>query len=386
MKGGYQMKIAKSELQYVLKKLSVANGKNDLVSIEVSYDKAVVTAFDGEGVQMQQNINVTSDEAENGKKFVVHFSKLQDVVSVWKENDIVLLENGGLISLSAPKSKTTVALPFTTTMPELNTEGLEPVGGQVMMQQEELSKGIKELLPLSSSDKFPGFYVVPVPADTAEADGEEKPFNAEESEAPKATRSRLWSSDGGRCHYVDVAGAFAQEIFLPKVACKVIAVLKGELICLIMSGKYLLIKDNENTLVLIRLIERKFPIKALQQLLDNATAEKSAEMEITKADLADALNLIVAVSTDEKKRFSLNFDKGTSMALTISDKSGKGTTDIAGNISCDADMFAPTFSAEQVLQMTSAAPEEKMKIVFTANQLFMVNGGKANYAVCRFTA
>ena len=377
------MKIAKLELAYALKKISVANGKNDLVSIEIVGDKAAITAFDGEAVQMQQTLKCTASEAENGKKYVVHFGKLQDVVSVWKDTDIEFAENGGLITLSAAKTKTQVALPFKTDMPELVTEGVAPTGTPIGLQQADLAKGIKELLPLVS-DKYPGFYFAPVGKE--EIPDDEKPFNAEEEEPKPATATRIWSTDGSRVHYVDINGVFGKEIFLPKVFCKVVSVLKGELTCVPMGDKYLLIKDNENTLVLICLLQKKMPYAALQGILDEAESIKCAEIEVTKVDLVDALNLIYAVTTDEQKRLSFAFEKGSSLSQTLSDTSGKGNTDIAGTISCSADMFAPTFSAEQLITMTAAASEDKIKIIFTQKMLFLMSGGKPTYAVCRFTA
>lgn len=380
------MKIAKNELAYALKKISVANGKNNLVCIEVAGERAAITAFDGDAVQMQQTLKVTADESENGKKYVVPFGKLQDVMSVWKDDDVVITENGGLITLTAAKTKTMVALPFKTEMPELSTDNLNP-GTPVKLAQEDFAKGIKELLPLVISDKYPGFLLAPVDSAKTEAEtNEEPPFNVEEASKSVPNLTRVWATDGGRCHYFEMAGCFGSEIYLPKVFAKVIAVLKGELTCVSMGDKYLIIKDNENTLALITLLQKKMPYKTLQGILDIAEKDKQAEMEVARADFVDALNLICAVTTDEQKRLSFGFEKGTHLALTLSDTSGKGNTDVAGSITCTADMFAPTYSAEQLLIMAVTAQTDKIRIVLDSNHLFLMNGTKATYIICRFNA
>lgn len=444
------MKISKNDLIYALKKIATGVNKENEVLLEAGKKSVTLSVFDKETIQMQTAVPAEVPEEECGKRFVTLFSKLSDVVNVWRAETMNIFAAGGALIIS--EGKVSVNLPFKEDMAELSLEGLVP-GNPATIKQSELVKGLKALLPLVG-EKFPGIYLEPVEADIKPAEEEtkeEKPktskkkadkpakeekaepapetetaeeepdaeecsdsdsegFDSEgfaeedddadpcegfaeeddedepcvEENEPKYNATRLWATDGSRMARFTVAGTLGEPVYLPKVFCKVIASLKGELTMIIMGGKYLLIKDTDNTVALISIIAKNFPVGKLGEVIAAYTNNAVATIEVAKNDFISSLSLIQTVSTDEAKKFSLLFTQGDNMMLDLKEENGKVTECLVGTISADT-TFEPKFSAEQIRAMVEANPTDKVVMKFTSGQAMLMDDDSATYVVCGFT-
>ena len=304
----------------LVNKVSTAVGDSDCIKISFLVQKdhnlCQIVAYDGSSMQFQSRF-AYEGEAEKDGSYIVKASSLIKTLALYKElsvDTITIEPSESAIVLKDGKGNITLPL----------------LDKMVTLEDKNLNEDCKGMFatPLKTLQECLKVANIGISKDNASLNGVY--FNLD-SEAKTYT---VYASDG----YVGTRNAITADITLheggsaegmsffamPSIV-KAVAALKGDAVSGIVTGKYLLLKDQENTLAVIALNRTAFPLTLMSKTFtakdEGGEATVYSRVTIPAATLMAATELCTLSGTEKDKIVKLDYSDDKFKVSESADKS-----------------------------------------------------------------
>jgi hypothetical protein len=323
-----KMKITVEILNAIVTKVSAATGKEDLMKVQFNQTKnkegaAVnVVCFQsyGAGLQITQNY-VYPGTAEPDACYIVKSSQLQGIIKSYiglgvtevdiegTENQLVIRNGNGSAGLARAESMSQI---------DMREAQADPLCA--------ISFNLKEMQGALKSVSYA------VGASTEQTNGVQ--FCATESGyLLYATNTYVGAQSSVKAAFKAMTKEeFSKDFFVGNGFLKAINALKGETLSMMLTKKYLILKDVESTFAIVALNETKFPVSAMTKVMVNdgvaVAAPESFVIEVTKEKLEAAIGLAEVLSTESIKSILLQkLEMGENIQLLTGSKANPQAID-----------------------------------------------------------
>lgn len=317
------MMIKVENLLNLVTKVSTAVGDNDLIKLSFllsnGHNLCQLVAYDGSSLQFQSRF-AYEGEAEKDGAYIVKASSLIKTLALYRElgvESITIEPNESSIVLKDGKGN--ITLPVLDKMVTLSEQNLnEDLKGMFATPLKALQDTLKVSGIAIAKEKQPalnGVYFA--------LDSEAKTYTVLASDGFIGTRNIIT---------VDVKlqeGMSAEGmtfLAMPSIV-KAIASLKGDAVSGIVTGKYLLLKDAENTLAVVALNRTAFPADLMNRTFSKR--DESGEVVVYSrvtlpvSTFIAATELCTLSATDKEKIVKLDFSDDKFRIRESADKSAR---------------------------------------------------------------
>ncbi len=358
-------------------KVSTAVGSSDLmkVSFMSKGDKHLCSIVAYDGAEMQfQSVMAYEGEGEKDGSYIVKASALIKALTLYKElgvEDITIKpeENSVLVGDGNGSITLQIVDKMTTLDEKSLNKGLKGMFVTALKPLQEAIKRAGIAIGHSSNASIYGVYF--------NLDMEAKEFTIFASDGFIGTRSAVTADvtipEGGSAENMSF---FA----LPAIV-KAVAALKGDSVSAVVAEKYLILKDQENTLAIIKMSESKFPITMLTKTLvkrDAAITEgvDYSTVNLSAATLVAATELCSLSSADKDKVVKLNFSDDKFQISEKADKSARCIEEATVKV-VDPTVLSKNYLVDVIRRTLRAVPTEKVTLRFTSRADLLFADGAA---------
>lgn len=358
-------------------KIATAVGENDLIKMEFSQPKGKkvcsLVAYDGKYIQFQGAFAYDGDAEADGA-YIVKASRLIKLLTLYKEL--------GVEEITIEPAENTIAI-----KDGKGSSILELTDKMVTLSQKALNEGVKGkfVMPLKDLQEKMRVASISIAKETIAAmngvyfalDDDANGYTIYSSDSYIGTRNSITADitvpEGGKTEEMSF---FA----MPPVT-KAIAALKGDTVQGIVTGKYLLLKDAENTLAVVALNKSSYPVALMKKTFtkkdEAGDATVYARVTLPVSTFMAATELCTLSSSD--KIVKLNFADDKFKLSEANDKSAR-TIDEAAVALDDPKVLEKYYTCDICRKTLKAINTDKVTVKFTS-QFELLYADGADYPV-----
>jgi len=299
------MKISVESLNLIVTKVAAATGKEDLMKVQFQQSKnkegAVVNiaCFQsyGAGLQITQNY-VYSGAAEPDGLYIVKSSQLQGIVKSYAAlgvSDVEIEGSEKLLTIRNGNGQAALSLAESMSQIDMREAQADPLCA-IQFNLKEMQAALKSVSYAvgASSDQTNGIMFV----------ANEAGYRL------YATNTFVGGQSSVKAAFKPITKEeFSKDFFVGNGFLKAINALKGENLSMMLTKKYLILKDVEGTFAIVALNESKFPVSALTKIMVNdgesLQIPEYFDIEVNKEKLEAAIGLAEVLSSDSIKTILL---------------------------------------------------------------------------------
>lgn len=315
------MKISTENLNMIVTKVSAATGKEDLMKVQFQQSKNKegaamnVVCFQsyGAGLQITQNY-VYQGTAEPDACYIVKSSQLQGIVKSYAALGVEEVEIEGsekMLTIRNGNGQAGLSLAESMSQIDMREAQADPLCA-ITFSLKEMQAALKSVAYAvgASSDQTNGIMFV----------ANEAGYRL------YATNTFVGGQSSVKAKFKPMTKEeFSKDFFVGNGFLKAINALKGETLSMMLTKKYLILKDVEGTFAIVALNESKFPITALTRIMvnDGETLQypEFFDIEVNKEKLEAAIGLAEVLSSESIKTILLQkVEMGESIELITGSK------------------------------------------------------------------
>ncbi len=299
------MKISTDNLNLIVTKVSAATGKEDLMKVQFQQSKnkegaAInVVCFQsyGAGLQITQNY-VYQGTTEPDACYIVKSSQLQGIVKSYAALGVEEVEIEGsekMLTIRNGNGQAGLSLAESMSQIDMREAQADPLCA-ITFSLKEMQAALKSVAYAvgASSDQTNGIMFV----------ANEAGYRL------YATNTFVGGQSSVKAKFKPMTKEeFSKDFFVGNGFLKAINALKGETLSMMLTKKYLILKDVEGTFAIVALNESKFPITALTRIMvnDGETLQypEFFDIEVNKEKLEAAIGLAEVLSSESIKTILL---------------------------------------------------------------------------------
>lgn len=299
------MKISVENLNMIVTKVAAATGKEDLMKVQFQQSKNKegaamnVVCFQsyGAGLQITQNY-VYQGTAEPDACYIVKSSQLQGIVKSYAALGVEEVEIEGsekMLTIRNGNGQAGLSLAESMSQIDMREAQADPLCA-ITFSLKEMQAALKSVAYAvgASSDQTNGIMFV----------ANEAGYRL------YATNTFVGGQSSVKAKFKPMTKEeFSKDFFVGNGFLKAINALKGETLSMMLTKKYLILKDVEGTFAIVALNESKFPITALTRIMvnDGETLQypEFFDIEVNKEKLEAAIGLAEVLSSESIKTILL---------------------------------------------------------------------------------
>lgn len=323
-----KMKISVDTMNSIITKVAAATGKEDLMKVQFQVTKnkegqpVNVVCFQsyGAGLQITQNY-VYEGTAEPDACYIVKSTQLQGIVKSYAalgvesvniegtESQLIIRNGNGQAGLSRAENMSQI---------DMREAQADPLCA-IIFNLKEMQAALKSV-------------AYAVGASTDQTNGVQFCAN-EQGYTLYATNSYVGAQSSVKAGFKPMTKEeFSKDFFVGNGFLKAINALKGEQLSMMLTKKYLILKDVEQTFAIVALNEVKFPVSALTKVMVNdgapLLAPENFVIEVNKEKLEAAIGLAEVLSSESVKTITLQkVEMGETTQLVTGSKSNPQAID-----------------------------------------------------------
>ena len=305
----------------IVTKVSAATGKEDLMKVQFQQSKNKegaamnVVCFQsyGAGLQITQNY-VYQGTAEPDACYIVKSSQLQGIVKSYAALGVEEVEIEGsekMLTIRNGNGQAGLSLAESMSQIDMREAQADPLCA-ITFSLKEMQAALKSVAYAvgASSDQTNGIMFV----------ANEAGYRL------YATNTFVGGQSSVKAKFKPMTKEeFSKDFFVGNGFLKAINALKGETLSMMLTKKYLILKDVEGTFAIVALNESKFPITALTRIMvnDGETLQypEFFDIEVNKEKLEAAIGLAEVLSSESIKTILLQkVEMGESIELITGSK------------------------------------------------------------------